>query len=104
MKINKKYYKSADPFFKKLMKDPEVRFHYEQEKAKTKLAMTVRTARLKAHLTQAQLAKKIGTSQSVIARMESGNDQRTPTLPILAQIAKACHGSLEVGFRFKHAS
>jgi ribosome-binding protein aMBF1 (putative translation factor) len=103
MKINKKYYKSADPFFKKLMNDPEVRFHYEENKAKSKLAMAVKTARLRAHLSQAKLAEKIGTTQSVIARLESGTDQRTPTLPLLAHIATACGGNLEIGFKFKHA-
>lgn len=104
MKINKKYIKSAEPFFRKLIKDPEVRFYYEQEKSKTKIAMAVKAARVRAHLTQANLAKRIGTTQSVIARLESGSDTRTPTLPLLHQIARACGGSLELGFRFKHAS
>jgi DNA-binding XRE family transcriptional regulator len=104
MKINRKYYKPAEPFFKKLLKDPEVRFYYEQEKAKSKIAVAVKAARIKANLTQAKLADRIGTTQSVIARLESGNDTRTPSLPLLAQIAIACGGSLELGFKFKHAS
>ncbi len=104
MKVNKKYVKSAEPFFKALLKNPEVRFYYEQERAKSKIAMAVKAARTKAHLTQAKLAEKVGTTQSVIARLESGSDKRIPTLPFLAQIAAACHGSLEVGFRFKRAS
>jgi transcriptional regulator with XRE-family HTH domain len=86
-----------------MLKNPEVRFHYEQEKAKSKIAMAVKTARLKACLTQTKLAEKVGTTQSVIARLESGSDKRIPTLPFLAQIAIACHGSLEIGFSFKHA-
>lgn len=103
MKINKKFYESADPFFKKLMKDPEIRFHYEETKAKGKIAAAVKMARLRAHLSQAKLAEKIGTTQSVIARLESGTDQRTPTLPLLAHIATACGVDLEIGFKFKHA-
>jgi DNA-binding XRE family transcriptional regulator len=103
-KQKRKPYGSPAKFFKELLKDPEVRFHYEQEKAKTKIAMAVRTARLKAHLTQAQLAHKIGTTQSAIARLESGEDRRTPTLPLLAHIASVCGGSLELGFTFKRAS
>jgi transcriptional regulator with XRE-family HTH domain len=47
------------------------------------------------------LARKIGSTQSVIARLESGNDKRTATLPLLAHIAAACKGRLELGFRFK---
>ena len=104
MKINKKYYKSAEPFIKKLLKDPEVRFYYEEEKAKSDIAAAVRAARLKANLTQTQLAIKAGTTQAVIARLESGTDQRTPTLPLLAHIAAACGGKFEYGFKFRHAS
>jgi ribosome-binding protein aMBF1 (putative translation factor) len=103
MKVNKKYAKPAGPFFKKLMNDPDVRFHYEESKAKSKIAAAVKTARLRAHLSQAKLAEKIGTTQSVIARLESGTDQRTPTLPLLAHIATACGVDLEIGFKFKHA-
>ena len=104
MKINKKYVTSARPFMEKLLKDPEVRFYYEQERAKTQIAMAVKTARVKAHLTQAGLAKKIGSTQSAIARMESGKDERTPTLPLLARIAATCGGNLELSFNFKHAN
>jgi len=104
MKINRKYYKPAGPVFEKLLKDPEVRFHYEQSKAKSNIAMAVKAARIKANLTQSKLAGLIGTTQSVIARLESGHDTRTPSLPMLAQIAAACGGSLELGFKFKRAS
>ncbi|MEK7766367.1 MAG: helix-turn-helix transcriptional regulator [bacterium] len=98
-----KHYESPARFFRKLLKDPEVRFHYEQERARTDIAMAVREARRRAKLTQASLARKIGSTQSVIARLESGTDSRTPSLPLLAHIAAACHGRLELGFRFKHA-
>ena len=86
------------------MQDPEVRFYYEHEKAKEKLAQAVHVARSKAHLTQAALAKKIGTSQSVIARLESGKDSRMPSMPLLSSIAKACGGFLEIGFRFSKSA
>ena len=97
-------YGSPKRFLRGLLRNPEVRFHYEQEKARTKVAMAVREARRRAHLTQAELARKIGSTQSVIARLESGSDKRTASLPLLANIAAACHGSLELGFRFKEAN
>jgi transcriptional regulator with XRE-family HTH domain len=59
---------------------------------------------LNAHLIQAALVKKIGSTQSAIARLESGKDERTPTLLLLAKIAAICGGNLELGFKFKHAS
>ena len=98
-----KSYKSADTFFNELLKDHEVRMLYEEEQAKSQLAAAVKVARTRAKLTQSQLAKKVKTSQSVIARLESGTDSRTPSLPLLARIAAACNGTLEVGVRFKKA-
>ena len=103
MKGRTRAYESPKKFFRALLKDPEVRFHYEQERARTEIALAVREARRRARLTQAALARKIGSTQSVIARLESGTDSRIPSLPLLAHIAAACRGSLELGFRFKQA-
>lgn len=99
--MNKKFVKSADPFFGKLLKDPEIRMRYEQERAKSKIAMAVFAARSRAHLTQNALAKKAGTTQGVIARLEGGNDIRTPSMPLLASIAKACGAVFEFSFTFR---
>jgi len=102
MKTKKhKAYRSAKSFFERILKDPEVRVLYEEEHAKTEIANAVRSARLKAGLTQLELAKKIGSVQSVVARLESGSDKRTPSLPLLARIAAACGAEFEFGFRFK---
>ena len=103
MKSKKRAIKSADAFFEQMLKDPEIKLHYEEERAKSAIAMAVKAARTRAKLTQAQLAKKIGTTQSVIARLEGADDQREPSLSLLARIATACHGKLEFGFSFKPA-
>jgi ribosome-binding protein aMBF1 (putative translation factor) len=99
----KKPYVSGEDTIKKLLKNPQVRFYYEQERAKSEIALAIRAARLHTNMTQTKLAEKIGTTQSVIARLESGADKRNPTLPFLARIATACGGNLEIGFRFKGA-
>jgi DNA-binding XRE family transcriptional regulator len=101
---NKKPYKPARPFFEKLLKDREIRIHFEEEKSKTEIAHAVRTARLRADLTQAELAKLIGTTQSVIARLEGGVDKRVPSIPLLARLAAACGAHFEFGFTFSKAS
>ena len=100
MPISCSILKSADLFFDGLLKDPEIKLFYEEEHAKTKIAAVVKAARTRAKLTQAQLAKKIGTTQSVIARLESGTDYRTPSLSLLARIAAASHGALDLVFQF----
>ena len=101
---NKKPYRSAKPFFQKLLKDREIRIHFEEEKSKTEIAHAVRTARMRADLTQAELAKLIGTTQSVIARREGGSDKRVPSIPLLARIAAACGAHFEFGFTFSKVS
>ena len=103
MKHEKKY-KSAKPFFEKVLKDKEIRIHYEEEKSKTEIAHAVKRLREAAKLTQLELAKLIGTSQSVVARLEGGSDKRIPSLPLLARIAAACGAHLEFGFSFAKAS
>jgi transcriptional regulator with XRE-family HTH domain len=65
------------------------------------LGLAMKAARKNAGLTQNELAKKMGTTQSVIARLESGEDERMPSLPFLARIASACNSALEFGFKFK---
>ncbi len=101
---NKKSYRSAKPFFKKILQNKEVRIQFEEEKSKTEIAHAVRAARMKADLTQAELAKLIGTTQSVIARLEGGSDKRVPSIPLLARIAAACGAHFEFGFSFTKAS
>lgn len=49
-------------------------------------------------LKDSQLAKKIGTSQSVISRLESGDDIRVPSLDVLARIANATHTKINISF------
>lgn len=100
MKPKKASFKMAQPFFEKMLRDPEIRMHYEEEKAKSRIAQAVRAARTRAGLTQVELAQKIKTTQSVIARLESGTDKRTPSLDLLARIASACNAELELGFKF----
>ena len=100
MKKKQKAYKPAASFFNKMLKDPEIRLHYEEERTKSQIAAAVKAARNRAGLTQLELAEKIGTSQSVIARLESGSDSRTPSLALLARIAAACDAVFEFGFKF----
>lgn len=101
MKIQKKKtYRSADKFIQKLLKDNEVRVMFEAERAITLIADAVRTARLKAGLTQVQLAKLAGTTQAVVSRIESGSDSRTPSLNLLSRIAGACKATFSFAFEF----
>ncbi len=59
------------------------------------LALLVREMREGAELTQTELARKIGTTQSVIARLEDA-EYRGQSLPMLERIAAACGVNLKL--------
>jgi ribosome-binding protein aMBF1 (putative translation factor) len=59
------------------------------------LALLVREMREDAEFTQTELARKIGTTQSVIARLEDA-EYRGQSLPMLERIAAACGVNLKL--------
>ena len=72
------------------MKDPAFRAEYERLKPEFALALALIKARTKAGMTQADVAKKMRTTQSVIARIESGrNPPNRKTLGRYANAARA---------------
>jgi ribosome-binding protein aMBF1 (putative translation factor) len=90
--------KAVDILKKRLGDSPERRQEIDQEKERFSAACIIYDARTKAGLTQRELAKKVGTKQSVISRLESA-DYDGHTLGMLLKIAKALkmklHLSLE---------
>lgn len=48
------------------------------------------------NLTQRELAKRAGTTQSVISRLEGGNDGHIPGFELIASLAVACGYELSV--------
>lgn len=69
---------------------------YEEARLAYDLSVRVKNAREAKGLSQSQLADRMGTQQSVIARLEGGGI--TPTLPTLKRIADALGTKLIVGF------
>lgn len=72
---------------RRAIKDPELQELYEEEKINFQAALAIRHAREAAGLTQGQLAKKIGTTQSVISRLEAA-DYEGHSLKMLERIAE----------------
>lgn len=79
---------------KELLTDPEVRAEYERLEPEFDLIRALVEARNRAGLTQAELAKRMGTTQSVIARLEGG--QTSPTWRTLNRYAEATGNRLRV--------
>lgn len=76
-------------------RDEKLRESIERETLNAKVAMMVYDARTRAGLTQAQLAKLVGTKQPVIARLEDA-DYKGHSLSMLQRIATALNVRLEL--------
>ena len=77
--------------------DADLRRQVEEEKLNVRVAEMIYEARTKAGLTQAELAQLVGTTQSVISRLEDA-DYEGHSLSMLQRIADALHQRLEVRF------
>jgi len=80
------------------MKSPTFRFHYEQRKLVAEVALAVRAMRKQADMTQVELAKLVGVSQPMIARVEKGVGQRTPGWELLRKICIALGKQMRLSF------
>ena len=77
-----------------ILENKEVQKEYELMEAEYKIIEEIITARRERNLTQKDLAELIGTKQSNISRLESGN--YNPSLDFLQKIASAMGKKLEV--------
>lgn len=86
-----------DEVFADSEKDPRWAAAYEKADIEVRMAIQIAKARQKAKLTQGQLAKAIGTTQSVISRIERADQNLT--LETLSKIATALKSDLVVQLR-----
>ena len=77
--------------------DPQAAAEYEQVKADLAVARKIYGLREAAGLTQAQLAQRIGTSRTVITRLEDA-DYEGHSLAMLSRIATALDQRVEIRF------
>lgn len=81
---------------KQIFKDPAIKAEYDKLQPEFALIRAVIEARMKKGLTQNELAKKIGTKQSVISRLEIG--KANPSFSFLTRLAEALNSRLEIRF------
>lgn len=90
-----------DEVFAESEKDPRWAEAYAKADIEVRLALQIIKARKKAGLTQGQLARAAGTTQSVISRIERANQNLT--VKTLARIATVLHTTLVIQLRHPHA-
>src|SRR5207245_11716291 len=82
---------------KKWMKEPKYRKAYAALEDEFAFASAVIDARNRAGLTREALARKIGTTQPVVTRLESGRAR--PSMRTLERLAKATGSRLLIRFQ-----
>jgi transcriptional regulator with XRE-family HTH domain len=75
---------------------PDVRREYEGLKEEFEILDKILRARAEAGVTQAELAARIGTTQSAVARLETGLGKHSPSIGTLKRYASALGYRLQV--------
>ena len=75
---------------------PDVRREYEGLKEEFEILDEILKARAEAGLTQAELAARIGTTQSTVARLETAMGKHSPSIGTLKRYASALGYRLQI--------
>ena len=94
--MSKKRTKQMNDLFVEWRKNPRYVAEYDVLEGEFALAAAVIAARTHAGLTQEELAVRMGTTQSVIARLEGGKTK--PSTTTLEKLASATGTRLRIGF------
>ena len=81
-------------FKKRILKDPEIKAEYDRLGPRYEIIEAIIRKRLEKGMSQKQLAEKMGTKQSALSRLESGN--YNPTLAFLRKVATALGSEVHV--------
>jgi predicted transcriptional regulator len=79
---------------RELLANTKTRAAYEEQADEFALARELIAARTRARLSQGEVARRMGTTQSVVARLESG--RRAPSMRTMQRFAQAVGGHLVV--------
>jgi DNA-binding XRE family transcriptional regulator len=100
LKKNKQELVYFDDWLKERLKNPKFRMGYDQARLAVRLGFKIHLLRKRLRLTQSQLAKRMGTQQQAIARLESGEYQGF-TLKTLGKVAEAMGLELVIDLKSK---
>jgi ribosome-binding protein aMBF1 (putative translation factor) len=92
----KRHYIPAEESFREWRKDPEYLAAFDALEDEFAVASALIKARGDAAMTQEQVARAMGTTQAVVARLESGKTM--PSTRTLERFAKATRTRLRISF------
>lgn len=96
IKPEDRHHLDFDEFLEKSLKNPKIKAEYDRLQPEFAVINAIVEARKTNGMTQKILARKIGTKQSVISRLESG--RANPSVAFLQKFAKALNTYLEIKF------
>lgn len=83
--------KSFPSRLRRISKEPGFKVGYDALQEEFTIASVLIEARVRANLSQQQLAERMGTSQSTIARLESGTAKPSFTTSLVVQVMRRGH-------------
>lgn len=95
--MNKNIGMPWEKFEKELFKKPGFKEAQKETRLEYEIARALIKARIEKGLTQADIAKRMNTKQSVISRVE--NAKTVPSLSFLKRLAQVLDASLQVQFK-----
>jgi len=87
---------TLDKYLKIQLKDPEFKKEWEKSEAAYQITRELIRVRIEGKISQRQLAKKAGTTQAVISRIE--NMSVSPSIGLVQRIAGSLGKRLEIKF------
>jgi transcriptional regulator with XRE-family HTH domain len=87
---------SLKHFKRRALTRPDVKAAYDASAEEFAFLDEVLRARAESGLTQAEVAERIGTTQSAIARLESAEPKHSPSIATLQKYAKALGYTVQV--------
>lgn len=87
---------SFRPLRDELKADPDYGLAVKLHRLSADIGRRIAAIRKEVGFTQVKVAEKLGVDQSLIARLESKNPARVPTLLTIARVADACGYDVDV--------
>lgn len=86
-------------FKQKALEKPDVKSEYDRLTPEYELRGQLINARMKAGLTQEEVAQRMGTTKSAVCRLESVNAKNSPSIQTLLKYAQAVGSELKIAIK-----
>ena len=87
---------SLEKILQRELKDHAIKFLFDERRFYLQMARLICDLRMKSGMTQSELAKSAGVSQPLIARLERGDQNRTPTFETIYKILRVLGYKMEI--------